>query len=86
LDIRVPEEGLSGLVRSQGLHQHPRLQGEQINLTFPQYGNGCRISRGKVILSGFGTFKLFDHRRIIGQPKTVTIKLVAGFPRWRPSD
>ena len=30
LDIRVPEEGLSGLVRSQGLHQHPRLQGEQI--------------------------------------------------------
>ena len=47
---------------------------------YPQYGSACSISRGKVHLSGFGWFKLFDHRRIIGVPKTITIKHMQG--RW----
>ena len=50
------------------------------SFTFKEYGNGCRISNGKAFLSGLGWFKLFDHRRIIGQPKTLTVKFAEG--RW----
>ncbi len=50
------------------------------SFTFKQYGNGCRIQNHRVVLSKLGRFKLFDHRRMSGQPKSVTIKFQHG--RW----
>jgi len=50
------------------------------SFTFPEYGNGCRINSHRVYLSGFGWFKLHDHRKIAGRPKTVTVKFSQG--RW----
>ena len=50
------------------------------SFTFPEYGNGCRIQNGRVFLSGFGWFKLHDHRKMRGRPKTVTVKWAEG--RW----
>jgi len=50
------------------------------SFTFQQYGNGCRIENHRVFLSGFGWFRLHDHRKIRGRPQTITIKFTEG--RW----
>jgi putative transposase len=50
------------------------------SFTFPEYGNGCRINNGKLLISGVGWVKLHDHRRIVGTKKTVTVKFAQG--RW----
>jgi len=58
-------------------HRDPR---KYRSFTFPEYGNGCRINNGRILLSGFGWFKLHDHRKIRGRPKTITVKFAQG--RW----
>lgn len=50
------------------------------SLTYPQYGNGARLSAGLIHLSGLGSFRLHDHRKVRGRPKTVTLKWAHG--RW----
>ena len=50
------------------------------SITYPQYGSAAHISNSKLYLSGLGEFKLYDHRRIKGKPKTVTVKFKQG--RW----
>ena len=50
------------------------------SFTYKQYGNGCRIENHRIFLSGLGWFKIYDHRRMLGRPKTVTIKYAQG--RW----
>ena len=50
------------------------------SFAYKQYGNGCRIQNGRVFLSGFGWFKLHDHRKMRGKPQTVTVKFAEG--RW----
>ena len=44
------------------------------SFTYKQYGNGCRIENHRVFLSGLGWFKIHDHRRMLGRPKTVTMR------------
>jgi len=43
------------------------------SITYPQYGNGVRLSRGKVWFSKLGSFRLHDYRKIEGIKKTVSI-------------
>ena len=50
------------------------------NITYPQYGPAAKIKNGKLNLSGLGEFRLFDYRKIKGNPKTVTVKFKQG--RW----
>lgn len=51
------------------------------SITFPSYGNGCRLlSNGKLRIQGAGHIKLKLHRPIKGIIKTVTIKRQAG--KW----
>ena len=50
------------------------------SLTYPQYGNGVRIHKGRVELSMIGSFRLHDHRKILGRIRTVSLKWQHG--RW----
>ncbi len=51
------------------------------SLTFPIYGNGCRLlDNGKLRLQGIGLLKVKMHRALEGKLKTVTIKREAR--RW----
>lgn len=50
------------------------------SLTYPQYGNGVRIHKGRVEMSMLGSFRLHDHRKIRGRIRTVTLKWQHG--RW----
>jgi putative transposase len=51
------------------------------SLTFPSYGDGCRLlDTGKLNLQGVGQVKLKLHRAIEGRIKTVTVKREAG--KW----
>ena len=51
------------------------------SLTFPSYGDGCRLlDTGKLRVQGVGQVKLKLHRAVEGQIKTVTLKLEAG--KW----
>lgn len=43
------------------------------SITYPQYGNGVRLSAGKVWFSKLGTFRLHDYLKILGIKKTVSI-------------
>lgn len=43
------------------------------SITYPQYGNGVRLSAGKVWFSKLGTFRLHDYQKITGTKKTVSI-------------
>jgi transposase len=43
------------------------------SITYPQYGNGVRLSAGKVWFSKLGTFRLHDYQKIPGIKKTVSI-------------
>jgi transposase len=59
---------------------HPETRKRYRSLTYPQYGNGVRIRKGRVELSMIGSFRLHDHRKIRGQIRTVTLKWQHG--RW----
>jgi putative transposase len=51
------------------------------SLTFPSYGDGCRLlPNGKLRLQGIGQIKLKLHRAVEGTIKTVTVKREAG--KW----
>jgi putative transposase len=51
------------------------------SLTFPSYGDGCRLlDNGKLRVQGAGHIKVKLHRPVAGAVKTVTIKREAG--RW----
>ena len=51
------------------------------SLTFPSYGDGCRIRQnGKLYLQGVGELRVKWHRKIAGTIKTVTVRRSAG--RW----
>ena len=48
------------------------------SFTFPQCGPSIGISGGRVHLSKLGSFKLFQHRKYRGTPKTLTIRFEEG--------
>jgi len=50
------------------------------SLTFPSYGDGCRLDGRLVRIQGVGEIKAKLHRPVDGKIKTVTIKRDAG--RW----
>jgi putative transposase len=51
------------------------------SLTFPKYGNGCKmLDGGRLRLQGIGHIKVKLHRPVGGRIKTVTVKREAG--RW----
>jgi len=51
------------------------------SITFPSYGNGCRLlPNGKLRVQGAGNIKVNLHRPLRGTVKTVTVKREAG--RW----
>lgn len=52
---------------------HSRERKDFRSITYPQYGNGVRLSRGKVWFSKLGSFRLHDYRKIEGIKKTVSI-------------
>ncbi len=51
------------------------------SLTFPSYGDGCRIRvNGKLYLQGIGEIRVKWHRQVAGKIKTVTVRRRGG--RW----
>jgi putative transposase len=49
------------------------------SLTFPSYGDGCRLhTNGRLYLQGIGDVKVKLHREILGKIKTVSVKREAG--------
>lgn len=48
------------------------------SITFPIYGNGCKVIESKLRLQGVGLIKIKLHRLIDGKIKTVTVKREAG--------
>lgn len=49
------------------------------SLTFPSYGDGCRLrTNGRLYLQGIGDLKVKMHREILGKIKTVSVKREAG--------
>ena len=51
------------------------------SMTFPHYGNGCRLlDSGKFRVQGAGHIKIKLHRPLEGEIKSVTVKREAG--RW----
>jgi putative transposase len=54
---------------------YPRFKsfGRYDSITYPQYGNGVRLSGDRLIVSKIGAVKLVLHRPIGGTPKTVTL-------------
>ena len=62
---------------------YPRFRPRQRydSLTFPSYGDGCRLrASGRLYLQGIGDLKVKLHRPVEGRIKTVSVKREAG--RW----
>src|ERR1051326_2783860 len=55
---------------------YPRFRGRgwYDSLTFPQYGNGCRVRGHLLTLSKIGDVRMVLHRPIVGNPKTITLR------------
>ena len=55
---------------------YPRFKGlgRYDSITYPQYGNGVRLSGSTLTLSKIGSVKVILHRPVDGQIKTVTIR------------
>ncbi len=53
----------------------PRFKafGRYDSITYPQYGNGVRLERERLILSKVGAVQVVLHRPLEGTPKTVTL-------------
>jgi putative transposase len=58
---------------------YPRFKrfGRYDSMTFPQYGNGVRLDKDRLILSKVGACQVVLHRSIEGTPKTVTLRCAA---------
>jgi putative transposase len=50
------------------------------SITFPSYGDGCKLKTNRLYIQGVGTLKVKLHRPIGGMIKTVTLKRVGA--RW----
>jgi putative transposase len=50
------------------------------SITFPSYGDGCKLSDTRLYIQGVGTLKVKLHRPVGGAIKTVTLKRVG--TRW----
>ena len=50
------------------------------SFAYKEYSNGCKVKQGRLHLSFLGEFRMIDHRRMRGLPKTVTITFEDG--RW----
>src|SRR5437667_12442547 len=50
------------------------------SITFPSYGDGCKLGDGRLYIQGVGTLKVKLHRAVGGTIKTVTLKRVG--QRW----
>jgi putative transposase len=50
------------------------------SITFPSYGDGCRLRGNRLYAQGVGVLKVKLHRAVGGRIKTVTLKRVG--PRW----
>jgi putative transposase len=48
------------------------------SITFPSYGDGCKVADGRLYLQGIGRIKVKLHRPIEGTIKTVTLKRSCG--------
>ncbi len=55
---------------------YPRFKGrnQYDSFTYPQYGNGCKLTTGKLFLSKIGAIRIVQHRPIEGTVKTCTIR------------
>ncbi len=55
---------------------YPRFRGHgrYDSMTFPQYGNGCKLVDGVPKLSKVGALRVVQHRPLEGTPKTCTIR------------
>ena len=65
--------------------QHPgfprfKRVGRYDTLTFPTYGDGCKLNGRMLYIQGVGTIKVKLHRLVSGEIKTVSMKHEAG--RW----
>ena len=61
---------------------YPRFQSARRydSITFPAYGNGCKLRATRLYLQGVGLIRVRLHRPLDGTVKAVTIKREAG--RW----
>jgi putative transposase len=50
------------------------------SITFPSYGDGCRLTGNRLYVQGIGSLKVKLHRAVQGTIKTVTLKRSAG--KW----
>lgn len=59
---------------------YPRFKskGRYDSITFPAYGDGCRIKDGRLYVQNAGKIKVKLHREIEGRIKTVTVRQRAG--------
>ena len=55
---------------------YPRFRGygRYDSMTFPQYGNGCQMTKGLLKISKVGAVRVVQHRPLAGTPKTCTIR------------
>lgn len=55
---------------------YPRFRGSgrYDSMTFPQYGNGCRMDDGVLKVSKVGAIRVVAHRPLEGTPKTCTLR------------
>lgn len=55
---------------------YPRFKGygRYDSMTYPQYGNGCRLAGSTLVLSKIGNVKVKLHRDLCGTPKTVCVR------------
>lgn len=58
--------GRAGFPRFRGRRHHR-------SITFPEFGNGVRITDGRLVVSGVGAIRLRQHRPLIGKAKTATL-------------
>lgn len=70
---RVKRQAKAGFPRFKS---HTRFD----SVTFPSYGDGCKLIGSKLRLQGIGLIKIKLHRAIEGKIKTVTVKRECG--KW----
>ena len=81
---RVKAGMTGGLPRFKSCHHFD-------SITFPSYGDGCKLTGTRLKLQGIGSVKVKLHRPVEGTIKTVTLKreadkepLKINFPFWSP--
>lgn len=59
---------------------YPRFKGRLRfdSVTFPSYGDGCKLREDRLYIQGVGTLKVKLHRAVAGTIKTVTLKRSCG--------